>query len=215
MIKLIFHPNLPATNMYGFNGIHPGPTIAAETNKPVKVDWHSRLSNIHPLGYAIDPTLANGEIGELPAVRNTIHNHGAHVLNLSDGLPNDWITPGNTLHYRYPNHAPGTQWYHDHIHGITQLNVYAGLAGFYLVRMPGVDEKLGLPTGEYESRSLSRTNSSARMALYYPTTGHGHNPIWVSDLEADIPVANGKVAPYLQVEPRKYRFHILKWRQLS
>ena len=86
--------------MYSFNGIHPGPTITAETNKPVKVNWHSCLSNIHPLGYAIDPTLANSEIGALPAVRNTIHNHGAHVPNLSDGLPNNWITPGNILHYR-------------------------------------------------------------------------------------------------------------------
>lgn len=209
-IKHIFHPNLPATNMFGFNGIHPGPTIAAETDKPVKVDWHSRLSNIHPLGYAIDPTLDNGHIGELPAVRNVIHNHGAHVLNTSDGLPNDWITPGNTLHYRYPNHAAATQWYHDHAHGITRLNVYAGLAGFYLVRTPGVDEELGLPTGEYEIPLIIQDKSfNEDGSLYYPTTGHGQFPIWVSDMEADTPVVNGKVAPYLQVEPRKYRFRIL------
>lgn len=209
-IKHSFHPHLPATYMYGFNGIHPGPTIEAEVNKPVNVDWHSRLSKVHPLGYAIDPTLSDGEIGELPAVRNTIHNHGAHVHNTSDGLPNDWITPGNTLHYRYPNHAAATGWYHDHTHGITRLNVYAGLAGFYVIRTPGVDEELGLPTGEYEIPLIIQDKFfNEDGSLYYPTTGHGNNPIWVSDMEADTPVVNGKVAPYLEVEPRKYRFRLL------
>ena len=209
-IKHRFHPHLPATDMYGFNGIHPGPTFQAEINKPIKVDWHSRLSKIHPLGYAIDPTLSNGEIGELPAVRNTIHNHGAHAVNTSDGLPNDWITPGNTLHYRYSNDARASQWYHDHAHGITRLNVYAGLAGFYFVRTPGLDEELGLPTGEYEIPLIIQDKFFNRDgSLYYPTTGHGNNPIWVSDMEADTPVLNGKVAPYLKVEPRKYRFRLL------
>ncbi|KOS44989.1 hypothetical protein ACN38_g4067 [Penicillium nordicum] len=209
-IKHNFHPDLPATNMWGFNGIHPGPTLEVETGKPVKVDWNNRLSTVHPLEYAIDPTLDNGEVGELPAVRAVIHNHGAHVLNTSDGLPHDWITPGNTLHYRYPNHGGATNWYHDHTHGITRLNVYAGLAGFYLIRTPGVAEELGLPTGKYDIPLLLQDKFFNKDgSLHYPTTGHGQFPIWVSDMEADTPVLNGKVAPFLRVEPRKYRFRLL------
>jgi spore coat protein A len=206
-----FHPHLKATNMLGFNGIHPGPTIEAQTNQAVKVDWHNNLFKPHPLGFAIDPTLDNNTIGELPEVRNTIHNHGAHVQNTSDGLPTSWVTPGHTLHYRYPNQQPPLMgWYHDHAHGITRLNVYAGLAGFYHLRTPGLDEKLGLPTGKYEIPLILQDKFfNEDGSLYYPTTGHGHNPIWVSDLEADTPVVNGAVAPYLKVEPRKYRFRIL------
>ncbi|OZJ01666.1 hypothetical protein BZG36_05673, partial [Bifiguratus adelaidae] len=205
-----FHPKLPPTIMYGFNGMHPGPTIEAQTDKPIKVDWINNLPlEPHPLGFAIDPTI--DRIDGLPDVRNTIHLHGAHVLNTSDGRPTSWVTPGTTLHYRYPNQQePATMWYHDHALGITRLNVYAGLVGFYLLRTPGLDEKLGLPTGEFDIPLVLQDkffNNDG--SLYYPTIGHGHNPVWVSDLEADTPVVNGKVAPYLKVEPRKYRFRIL------
>ena len=37
--------------------------------------------------------------------------------------------------FQYPNHnRASTIWYHDHTLGMTRLNVYAGPAGFYLVR---------------------------------------------------------------------------------
>jgi FtsP/CotA-like multicopper oxidase with cupredoxin domain len=37
--------------------------------------------------------------------------------------------------FQYPNHnRASTIWYHDHALGITRLNVYAGPAGFYLIR---------------------------------------------------------------------------------
>ncbi len=36
--------------------------------------------------------------------------------------------------FQYPNTEAGTKWYHDHTVGMTRLNVYAGPAGFYLVR---------------------------------------------------------------------------------
>jgi FtsP/CotA-like multicopper oxidase with cupredoxin domain len=37
--------------------------------------------------------------------------------------------------FQYPNLGrAGTTWYHDHVLGMTRLNVYAGPAGFYLIR---------------------------------------------------------------------------------
>jgi spore coat protein A, manganese oxidase len=42
--------------------------------------------------------------------------------------------PG-TATFQYPNHnRASTIWYHDHALGMTRLNVYAGPAGFYLIR---------------------------------------------------------------------------------
>lgn len=46
--------------------------------------------------------------------------------------------------FSYPNTHASTLWYHDHVLGITRLNVYAGAAGFYIIR--------GGPTGDNEVR---------------------------------------------------------------
>jgi FtsP/CotA-like multicopper oxidase with cupredoxin domain len=45
----------------------------------------------------------------------------------------DWRA--GTATFQYPNdQRAGTTWYHDHTLGMTRLNVYAGPAGFYLIR---------------------------------------------------------------------------------
>ena len=47
--------------------------------------------------------------------------------------------PGSST-YIYPNDRAGTTWFHDHVLGMTRLNVYAGPAAFYLIR--GGDQDL-------------------------------------------------------------------------
>ena len=55
--------------------------------------------------------------------------------------------------FQYPNdQRESTLWYHDHALGMTRLNVYAGPAGFFLVR--------GGPEGDKAVRD-SRTNTTA------------------------------------------------------
>ncbi|MBT0664625.1 chitobiase/beta-hexosaminidase C-terminal domain-containing protein [Geobacter pelophilus] len=84
-----------------------------------------------------------------PENRVVPHAHGAHVWADSDGDPLAWFSNNfavtgetwepNTQHgpvgtYRYINdQEAGTIWYHDHAMGLTHLNVYAGLAGFFLI----------------------------------------------------------------------------------
>jgi FtsP/CotA-like multicopper oxidase with cupredoxin domain len=44
------------------------------------------------------------------------------------------VTPG-VANFSYPNDQPSTTlWYHDHTLGMTRLNVYAGPAGYWLIR---------------------------------------------------------------------------------
>ncbi len=96
--------------------------------------------------------------GPVPMV---VHVHGAHVDGNSDGYPDAWWLPaannipagyatsgtlfsdaiGNKtgaegyVDFHYRNDGPAkTDWYHDHSLGITRLNVYAGPAGFWLIR---------------------------------------------------------------------------------
>ena len=48
--------------------------------------------------------------------------------------PNTNVTPG-VGNFAYPNDQPSTTlWYHDHTLGMTRNNVYAGPAGFWLIR---------------------------------------------------------------------------------
>ena len=96
--------------------------------------------------------------GPVPMVT---HLHGAHVDPHSDGYPEAWWLPaannipagyattgrlfddsngqppGNSgyVDYVYRNDQPATTlWYHDHTLGMTRTNVYAGPAGFWLIR---------------------------------------------------------------------------------
>ena len=109
--------------------------------------------------------------GPVPIVT---HVHGAHVDDHSDGYPEAWFlpvaknvpsayatkgrlfddatgaNPGNLGYadYRYRNDQPAaTLWYHDHALGITRVNVYAGPAGFWLVRGGAYDQPTVLGTG--------------------------------------------------------------------
>ena len=96
---------------------------------------------------------ANHYDGPIPAV---VHLHGGDVPPELDGGPDAWFTsdglyqghgyysfpgtggPGSNMAvYRYPNdQEPAPIWFHDHTLGSTRLNVYAGLAGGYLITDP-------------------------------------------------------------------------------
>ena len=60
-----------------------------------------------------------------------------------------WIfTSGAGRSYNYHNDQEATTlWYHDHALGITRLNVYAGLAGFYPLRDQHDTGEPGGPVG--------------------------------------------------------------------
>ena len=48
-----------------------------------------------------------------------------------------WAPPGARARRRFSTptrQRPSTAWYHDHTLGMTRLNVYAGPAGFYIIR---------------------------------------------------------------------------------
>ncbi|HVZ35624.1 MAG TPA: multicopper oxidase domain-containing protein, partial [Polyangiaceae bacterium] len=132
------------TPIVGFNGITPGPTIVAQRGRSVQI------------------TQTNGWTENV-----SIHNHGHKVAAASDGHPTDFITPGNSKLYTYPNDQnAGTYWYHDHALDRTAPHVYQGLAGFYIIHDPAEDT-LQLPSGAYDvplliqDRSFNADNSLA------------------------------------------------------
>ncbi|GCE07300.1 multicopper oxidase family protein [Dictyobacter aurantiacus] len=202
------HRDLPPTTVWGYNGTYPGPTFEARTNKPIWVQWINQLPTTHFL--PIDHTLYGAGL-DVPDVRVVTHLHGGHVGPESDGNPMQWYVPGRSRTDYYPNIQPGALlWYHDHAIGITRLNVYAGLAGLYILRSKA-DFKLNLPCRPYEIPLVFQDRSFlSNGQLNYPSTGvTPYHPVWVPEFFGDTAVVNGKVWPYLEVEPRKYRFRML------
>jgi spore coat protein A, manganese oxidase len=208
------HRDLPPTRTWGYNGTWPGPTFEARTGQSFSVKWINELPKKHFL--PIDPTIHGAEEG-VPEVRAVVHVHGAKVLPESDGFPDSWITPDGKTGPTYdasPNHYPNDQaattlWYHDHAMGIMRLNVVAGLAGVYIIR-DGEEDALNLPSGEYEMPLLIQDRSFlADGSLFYPPAPQGTHPMWMQEYFGETICVNGKATPYLEVEPRKYRFRMV------
>jgi spore coat protein A, manganese oxidase len=200
------HRDLPPTKLWSFGPSLPGPSIETRSGAPLLVEWANALPKEHFL--PIDHTIHGAE-ADIPAVRTVVHLHGAKTRPESDGYPEDWIVPGKSSLYYYPNEQDAAMlWYHDHALGINRLNVYAGLFGAFFIRDSG-EESLNLPTGKYElpltvfDRLLTREGQ-----LLYPVSPDPNSP-WLPEVFGNAILVNGKLFPYLEVEPRKYRFRLL------
>jgi spore coat protein A len=204
-VEMKIHRDLKPTHFWSYGSSVPGPTLELRSGQDVLVEWANELPTQHFL--PIDYRLHGAKHGT-PQVRTVTHMHGARVLPDSDGYPEDWITPGKSRLHHYPNQQEAaTLWYHDHAMGINRLNVYAGLFGAALLR-DSFEDNLNLPSGAYEIPLLMFDRLLTPQAqLYYPVSGDPNAP-WIADLSGDAILTNGKLFPYLEVEPRKYRFRV-------
>lgn len=76
-----------------------------------------------------------------------IHWHGLHVPDDMDGHPRFAIAPGARYVYEFTvRNRAGSYWFHPHPHGRTGAQVYAGLAGLFIVSDDD-EAALELPAG--------------------------------------------------------------------
>jgi spore coat protein A len=233
---------------FGHTPTYPGPTILAYENIAINVIW---VNNLPLTGHllAVDTTLHLAvsatkplEDGYIPTVT---HLHGGHNPVGSDGLPEQWFTQNHSstgpdfqdLIYTYPNdQEAATLWYHDHALGMTRLNVYAGLAGFYLLQDENSTNLIStgvLPGGAYAIEMAIQDRAfTADGQLYYPaykndplpsttdTVGdivpqtfydaNGEDaPSAVPEFFGDHILVNGMAWPNLNVAAGDYEFHLL------
>ena len=228
--KQKLHTQLQPTTVWGYNGSYPGPTIEAVRGVPIQVLWRNQLSTQTLLArLPVDQTLHWADplmqhptparyTGPIPTV---VHLHGGETEPPSDGHPDAWFTPNFVRRgtgwrkdvYYYANaQSASTLWYHDHALGMTRLNVYAGMAGFYLLRDLQFEATLNLPSGNYEREIVIQDRTfDVNGQLVYPNAGLNPtiHPFWVPEFFGNTIVVNGKVWPFMEVEPRKYRFRLL------
>lgn len=200
------HRDLPPTLLWGYDGRSPGPTFETTRGEPVLVEWVNALPVKHFL--PIDHNVHGAERSK-PEVRTVTHVHGARVPAGSDGWPEDWYVSGHSALFHYPGAQDATSlWYHDHAMGITRLNIYAGLFGAFNVR-DADEQALGLPSGDCDLPLILCDRLIAKDGkLYYPVSEDPSAP-WVSECRGNAVLCNGKLYPYFEVEPRRYRLRLI------
>ncbi len=212
-----FHPHLPEQDIWGYDGMLPGPTLVNWIGKPYLVRNYNELPQ-NPVGFG-SPEIST-------------HLHGGHTPAESDGYAGDYFSrfktgptlpggPGLFYDYHYPafpangdpNNITNTLWYHDHREEFTAANVYKGLAGFAL-QFDELDSNnetdpnpaaLRLPSGvgRYDIQLLLQDKKfDASGNLFFDQ----FDP---EGFVGDQFLVNGKVQPFFNVEARKYRFRLL------
>jgi FtsP/CotA-like multicopper oxidase with cupredoxin domain len=224
--KHSFHPQLPEQNIWGYDGLLPGPTFVERYGVPIKVRIFNELP-ANSIGFG-SPEIST-------------HLHNLHDGSESDGFTGDYYSatkygptmsaPGAYKDHHYPNcyagyddpnyhgtdgdprEALGTLWYHDHRIDFTGPNVYKGLSGFYLLfdELDSGDEKdtnpkaLRLPSGvgKYDIPLVFQDKS-------FDSSGFLFFDQFNSDgILGNKFCVNGKIQPKFSVERRKYRFRFL------
>ena len=214
-------PDLPPQPIWGFDGQFPGPTHYARYGQELLI----RNFNDLP------PPNQNRGFG-LPSVSTHLHN--AHTPSESDGFPCDFFNSGQFYDHHYPNalagfgstnppngdinEALGTLWYHDHRVDFTSQNVYKGLTGFYCLfnNLDTGNEQTGfrLPGVPDPSNFFAPIKFDVPLMLsdrvFDPGTGQLFFDLFNFDgILGDKFLVNGKIQPFFEVEPRRYRFRIL------
>ena len=194
----------PRTEIWGYNGIYPGPTFRQTTHgrytvvrmtntlpNPTSTHLHSSPTQPAHDGHPDDLTYAKGTV---PA--------GA-VSEFDGAAPYD-----GTHVYRYPNRAETrTLWYHDHAMHQTAENVYKGLVGFF-IQDPDAERiaKFGLdrlPSGKYDVPLIvadMQFDERGRVAY----DDKGHDSLW-----GNVLMVNGRAWPKMTVDRTRYRLRVL------
>jgi spore coat protein A len=218
------HPHLPPTPLWAYDdgsGLAGqagsfGMAVVAQSGTPLQVSYANHLPETYPDWIPVDTRLT--PLGN--HVRVMTHLHGGFVAGDSDGNPE--VTPngfgfGDTQTVHYTNQLPQMPatllWFHDHALGATRLNVFAGLAAAYILRDQydtGLEPNpIGIPGGAYEIPLVIQDRQFNPDGTFLYPTSDIEGVTWIGEYFGDVMLVNGKVWPFLNVEPRLYRFRIL------
>jgi spore coat protein A, manganese oxidase len=218
------HAQLPPTSLWAYDdgsGLAGqagsfGMAVVAQSGTPLTVDYTHDLPSLYPSWIPVDTRLTpRGN-----EVRLMTHLHGGFVAADSDGNPAvtpDGFGPGETQTVFYTTQPPqmpaSLLWLHDHGLGTTRLNVFAGLAAAYILRdendTGAEPNPIGIPGGAYEIPLVVQDRQfNTDGTFLYPVSDIA-GVTWLGEYFGDVMLVNGKVWPYLNVEPRMYRLRIL------
>jgi spore coat protein A len=219
------HPQLPPTPLWAYDdgsGLGGqagsfGMAVGAHSGTAVDMTFRNELPEEFPSWLPVDTRLTATHDR---TTRVMTHLHGGFVAADSDGNPA--ITPngfvnGQTQSVHYTNQLPqmpaSLLWFHDHGLGSTRLGVVAGLAAGYILRdsfdTGAEPNPIGIPGGAYEIPLVIQDRQfNPYGTILYPSAVFPGAP-WIGEYFGDVMLVNGKIWPFLNVEPRMYRFRVL------
>ncbi len=216
------HSELPPSEVLTYEGLLPGPTIEVSRGQHVQIEWVNAIPADQPYpitavtapdGSQNDPGRSGRSLNQTVATLppwTVVHLHGGRTAAVSDGWTENACLSGQFTTSDYANDQQATLlWYHDHAMGITRFNVYAGLAGLYVIR-DAEEAALHLPAGPYEIPLLLQ-DRNLDTAPDGSLTGRLLHKIEDSTMEFFGPftLVNGTIWPHLPVEARQYRLRLL------
>ena len=206
------------TEVWGYNGTFPGPTLELRSGRPTTV----RITNELPV-----PTSTHLHGGVTPPEFDGYPTHLVVPEQLGDRFEpgagshaahdaSAWELTPRAFEHEYPVEQPAaTLWYHDHRMDFTAPQIYRGLAGMAIVR-DDVDDELPLPKGDKDIPLLIcdrafEEDGSFRYPSVDPTLldEPGVEGEYHQGVEGDVILVNGAPWPELEVEATRYRFRIL------
>jgi spore coat protein A len=206
---------LPATRteIWGYDGRFPGPTIVSRSTRRTVVRQVNRLP-----------------------VPTVTHLHGGQTPAASDGWPLDLLLPdgmgpmgtmpgasdpfahtssGSRVHDYPLAQRATTLWYHNHRMGFTGPDVWRGLAGFHLIH-DDEEDALPLPRGDRDIPLMIVDRSFAADGSFrYPAVDPsavrrpGVTGEYSAGVLGDVILVNGAPWPVLEMAACRYRFRIL------
>jgi len=238
----------------------PGMTIERHVNDaPLRINWKNELvdaagmplPHLFPVDTSLHWAYSLAGYQQYSIAQNGVplspHVHGGHNDSAYDGDPEFFFSPGyqvrgphyvaNKYYYGGPdwNDVAGMGWYHDHALGITRLNVYAGMAGFFPIRDDNDTGKPGNPAGlpadpyelGYAVQDRMFWNNGGLFRPSFPgdptyadfidgegavlpaNLFPGGGPTILTEFFGDHMLVNGIIWPKASVEPRQYRVRFL------
>jgi FtsP/CotA-like multicopper oxidase with cupredoxin domain len=191
-----FHPDLPPTTLWGYEGMLPGPTLTLRRGERVVLRNRNALPPDGSGGFGRPWTqclvrLPAGPVGFSPAPS----------------------APGQTQDQDLSAPQAGSGWYGDAAPGFSAPNLTKGLAGFVEVRdeFDSGDENdpssgaSRLPSGAFDVPLLlgdRRFDVTLDHALSW-------DAFEIDGAPGEVTTVNGAAQPYFRVARRKYRFRIL------
>ena len=233
-----FHRDLPATRTWGYWSDNPqaglpylGPTIVATqparttpSDTSVTIEWRNELDDAF---LPNDPTIiGRGHAGRAGA-GSSPHLHGGENHPQFDGTPLQWFTKGR---------REGPALHHEHVHVLQRAAREHGLVPRPRARQHAHERlrraRRALPHPRRPGHGRGRQSArAARRPVRDPARAPGqdvqrrrkhvlpdggrdaYHPQWVPEFFGDVAVVNAKIWPFVDVEPRRYRFRIVNGSQ--
>ena len=156
-----------------YSGQFMGPTLSANPGDTIKITLRNSLSK-----------------------QTNFHTHGVHTspIGVSDNVLRVMkASTDNQVEIKIPSDiSPGTYWYHAHLHGLTEAQVFSGLSGALIVS--GLTERLPAALRNVPEHLIGLKDLQI----------DGSNKILTENIDSDAPTTrtvNGQVNPVLTAQP--------------